>query len=221
MEYGGVLVRLLAFLLAAVILLLLCLALKAEVDFRYRRIEEEDNIDIHLRAFHGLWHIQYQIPTLQLEWEKGPQIEIDQVTKGKAEERKATTKARFRYIRRGWLYSVWLNVPRFLRCFKRLKSQFYRGIHCTAINWRIEIGYKDASHTAIAAGSFWTMFGFVLSHLYKQVTVEVPCPAMVVVPQFNKEGFLCDIQCIFHLRIGHIIFVGLNALRMYRLGIRG
>ena len=217
----GFLVRVLAFLLALAILLLLSLALKAEVDFRYRRIEEEDHIDIHLTAFHGLWHTQYQIPTLQLEWEKGPQVEMEQVAEGKGGKRQATTKTRFRYLRRGLLYRLWLRVPRLLRYLNRVKSQFYRGIHCKGINWRIEIGYKDAFQTAIAAGAFWTMFGFALSRLYRQVTVEVPCPALVVVPQFKKEGFLCDIRCIFQLRIGHIIFVGINLLRTLMRGIRG
>jgi len=214
-------VRVLAFLLAVAILLLLSLALKAEVDFRYRRIEEEDHIDIHFSAFHGLWHIQYQIPTLQLEWEKGPQLEIEQAAIGKAGKREATTKARFRYLRRGWLTRFWQKAPRLLRYLKRVKRQFYRGIHCKGINWRIEIGYQDASQTAIAAGAFWTMFSFALTHLYQQVTVEVPAPALVVVPQFKKEGFLCDLQCIFQLRIGHIIFGGINLLRMFKRGMRG
>lgn len=221
MEYGGVLVRVLAFLLAVVILMLLSLAIKAEVDFRYRRIEEEDNIDIHLRAFRGLWHLQYQIPTLQLEWEKGPQLEFEEVAKGKGGERQATTKARFRYFRKGYLIRLWLNIPRLLRYLNRVRIRFYRGIHCKSIKWRIEIGYKDAAQTAIAAGTFWTMLGFALSRLYNQVTVEVPCPELVVVPQFKKQGFLCDLQCIFDLRIGHIIFVGLMVLRTFKRGIRG
>lgn len=213
--------RVLAFLLAVAILLLLSLALKAEVDFRYRRIEEKDHIDIHFSAFHGLWHIQYQIPTLQLEWEKGPQLEIEQAAIGKAEKREATTKARFRYLRKGWLARLWQRAPRLLRHLKRVKQKFYRGIHCKGINWRIEIGYQDASQTAIAAGAFWTMFGFALAHFYQQVTVEVPVPALMVVPQFKKEGFLCDLQCIFQLRIGHIIFGGINLLRTFKRGIRG
>ena len=213
--------RVLAFLLAMIILLLISLALKAEVDFRYKRIEEEDHIEIDFRAFHGLWHTQYKIPTLQLEWEKGPQVEIEQVAVSKGGTRQATKKARIRYIRRGWLFRFWLNVPRLLRYINRVKQKFYRGIHCKAINWRIEIGYKDAAHTAIAAGTFWTMMGFALSHLYQQVTVEVSRPVLVVIPQFKKEGFLCDIRCIFHLRIGHIIFVGLSVVRIFRQGIRG
>lgn len=213
--------RVLAFLLAMIILLLISLALKAEVDFRYRRIEEEDHIEIDFRAFHGIWHTQYRIPTLQLEWEKGPQVEMEQVAITKGGTRQATKKTRIRYIRRGWLFRFWPNVPRLLRYINRVKQQFYRGIHCKAINWRIEIGYKDAAHTAIAAGTFWAMLGFALSRLYQQVTVEVRCPALVVIPQFKKAGFLCDIQCIFQLRIGHIIFVGVNVLRTLKRGIRG
>jgi len=214
-------VRVLAFLLAMIILALISLAMKAEIDFRYKRIEEEDHIEIDFRAFHGLWHIQYQVPTLQLEWEKGPQVEIEEVAIAKGGTRQATKKARVRYIRRGWLTRFWLNIPRLLRYINRVKQRFYRGIHCKALNWRVEIGYQDPAHTAMMAGAFWTMFGFALSHLYQQVTVEVRRPAVIVIPQFKKEGFLCDIQCIFQLRIGHIIFVGFNVLSTLRRGIRG
>lgn len=221
MMYGGVGVRVLAFLLAMLILILISFALKIRVDFRYRRIAEEDHIDINFRAFNGIWRAYYQIPTLQLEWEKGPQVEFEQVAESKGGVRKSTTKARVRYIRRGFLSRLWQNIPLITKHLNHLKSQFYRGIHCKSIDWRVEIGYKDACHTAIAAGSFWTMFGFALSYLYRQVTMEVKSPAIVVVPQFKKEGFFCDIQCIFHLRIGHIIFVGLRLLRTFKRGIRG
>ena len=213
--------RILAFLLAMIILLLISLTLKAEVEFRYRRIEEEDNIELDFHAFHGLWHTQYIIPTLQLEWEKGPQVEIEQVAITKGGTRKARTETRFRYIRRGWLLRFWPNIPQLLRSINRVKQQFYKGIHCKSIDWRIEIGCKEAAHTAIAAGTFWTMLGFAVSKLYQQVTVEVSRPSLVVIPQFNKTGFLCDIQCIFQLRIGHIIFVGFNILKILKRGIRG
>jgi len=214
-------VRILAFLLAMIILLLVSLTLKAEVNFKYTRIEEEDNIELDFCAFNGMWHTQYKIPTLQLEWEKGPQLEMEQVAITKGGTRKATTETRFRYIRIGWLLSFWPKIPQLLQSVNRVKQQFYKGIHCKAIDWRIEIGYKEAAHTAMAAGSFWAMLGFTLSKLYHQVTVDVSHPSLVVIPQFKKTGFLCDIQCIFQLRIGHIIFVGFNMLRILKRGIRG
>ncbi|AFM40772.1 Protein of unknown function (DUF2953) [Desulfosporosinus acidiphilus SJ4] len=213
--------RVLAFLLALAILFLFSLAIKAEVDFRYRRVEEKDHLEIDFRALHGIWHAQYQIPTLQLEWEKGPEIEVNQVSEEKGGTRKAKSDVRLRYIRLGWLYRLWPNVPNYLHQLAWVKKEFYHGIHCKAIKWRIEVGYKDAAQTAMAAGAFWSMFGFALARLYKQVIVEVQNPELVVVPQYKKEGFLCDIQCIFHLRIGHIIFVGFNAVRRFKRARRG
>jgi hypothetical protein len=201
--------------------MLLSLAAKAEVDFRYRRVNEEDHINIDFRAFHGLWHTQFQIPTLQLKWEGGPQVEVEQKSSGKGGTRKAKTKARFRYLRREWLLRLWPKIPRLLDYLKQVKNDFYRGIHCEKINWRVEIGLKDASQTAIAAGAFWSMFGFAMTHLYRQVTVDVSQPALIVIPQFKKEIFFCDLQCIFRLRIGHIIFVGFNLLRALKRGLRG
>lgn len=213
--------RVLAFLLALTILFLLSLAIKAEVDFRYRRVEEKDHLEIDFRALHGIWHTQYQIPTLQLEWEKGPELEIDQFAEGKGGRRKAKSSVRFRYLRGGWIYRLWPKLRNYVHQLVWLKNKFYGGIHCKTIKWRIEIGYKDAVQTAMAAGAFWSLFGFALARLYKQVIVEVKNPELVVVPQFKKEGFLCDIQCIFQLRIGHIIFVGFNAVRSFKRARRG
>jgi hypothetical protein len=214
-------VRVLAFLLAVIILLLLSLAIKVEVNFRYKRIEKKDYTEIDIRAFRGLWHIQFQIPSFQLEWEEGPQIEVEQVPKTKVAPRQEKKTLRMRYLRVEWLYRFWPQVPFLLRRINQIKRQLYRGIRCKAINWRIEIGLKDAADTAIAAGSFWTMIGFTLSNLYRKVTVEVRCPELAVIPQFEKQGFLCDFQCIFQSRIGHIIFVGINVLRTIRRGQRG
>lgn len=218
---GGVEVRVLAFLLANIILLLLSLAIKVEVDFRYRRIDEKDHIEIDVRAFRGLWHIQYQIPSLQLEWEKGPQIEVEQVTKTKDATRQEKKTLRIRYLQIERFYRFWQKVPSLLRFINRIKQQLYRGIRFKLINWRIEIGLKDAADTAIVAGTFWTMIGFALSSLYRKVTVEDRYPELAVIPQFNKPGFLYDFQCIFQTRIGHIIFVGMNVMSMIRRGIRG
>ena len=214
--------RVLAFLLALFILFLFSLALQAEIDFRYRRAEEKDHLEIDLRALRGILHTSLVIPSLQLEWEKGPQLEITEAnTEEQAVPKRQRTKARLRYVRRGWIAKYWPKIPGYVSQFSKVKKKFYRGIHCKEINWRIEIGYKDPAQTAIAAGMFWSAFGFALSRLYKQVRVEVRQPEVIVVPQFEKEGFLCDLKCIFQVRIGHIIFVGFSLLRIYQRARRG
>lgn len=211
--------RVLAFLLAMAILLLLSLAVKAEIDFRYKRIEGEDHIEIDLRALKGLWHFQYRIPSVNLAWEQGPQVEMEQVAEAAGGKRQARQIIKPRYIRRGWLLRVWPHVPGLLLEIKRLKRQFYQGIHCKKIDWRIEIGYADAAQTGLAAGAFWAMMGSAVSRLYRQVVVEAGNPSLLVVPRFKNPGFFCSIQCVFHLRIGHIIFVSYKVLRRIRRGV--
>lgn len=214
--------RVLAFLLALFIVFLFSLALQAEIDFRYRRAEEKDHLEIDLRALHGILHTSLVIPSLQLEWENGPQLEFTKANAGEqAVHKPQRTKARLRYVRRGWIAKYWPKIPGYVSHLNRIKKRFYRGIHCKGINWRIEIGCKDPAQTAIAAGLFWSAFGLALARLYKQVRVEVGQPEVMVVPQFEKEGFLCDLKCIFQVRIGHIIFVGFSLVRIYQRARRG
>ena len=214
--------RVLALLMAAVFWLIITMAIKAVVDFRYRRVEEHDHVEIKLTALGGLWKFKLTIPTVQLEWEKGPQLELKQkagsATGGRRESK---SKLRMRYFRRGLFYRLWPRIPALSSRLQQVKVRFYRGIHCTALEWRFEIGYPDPAHTALAAGALWAFSGLSVATLYRQVSVEVTRPVLEVVPQFQKQGFACDIHCIFHMRIGHIIFAGLNLIRTFKRGIRG
>ncbi|MDA8228149.1 MAG: DUF2953 domain-containing protein [Desulfitobacterium hafniense] len=216
--------RFIAFLLAGLILLLLSLAIRAVVDLRYQRLDEKDNLELHIEALGGLWKFYFQVPTIQLEWEKeeGPELELEQ--RGLAEtgeKMKGKTDLKVRYFRPYFFYKLWPKIPSFLYHLQRIKAKFYRGIHCTKIDWQVGIGYKDPDRTAIAAGALWGALGLSIARLYRQVTVKVLKPNLLVKPEFKKEGFSCDIHCIFHLRLGHIIFVGIELLRTFIRGQRG
>lgn len=213
--------RILALLLAGLIWIGLTLLVRATVDFTYYRREENDHIEIQLSALHGLWTFCMSVPTVKLEWEKGPQIEVQQASVAPSgEKRKGQSRIRFRYLRRGFLYRLVPQIPRILIRLQRAKNKFYRGIHCTYIHWKIIIGYEDPSLTAWAAGTFWSILGYSLARLYRQVTMETREPKLFVEPNFQKTGFSCDLHCIFKLRIGHIMFVGLDLIRAFVRGRR-
>lgn len=213
--------RILALLLASLIGLGLTLLVRATVDFHYRRQEENDHLEIKLSAVGGLWKFKFQIPSVKLEWEEGPQLEVKQQSQaGTGEKRKAKSKVRFRYFRRGFFFHLWPKIPGILFQLQRAKVKFYRGIHCTFLDWKVGIGYENAAYTAIVAGSFWSVLGYSLAKLYRQVTMDTEKPQISVVPDFNKPGFSCDIRCIFNLRIGHIMFVGLDLVRAFIRGQR-
>lgn len=213
--------RMVALILAMVFWLAISLAIKAEVDFRYRREDEKDHLEIRLRALYGLWKFKFQIPTLQLSWEKGPELSLEQETHSAVGKTKSKTKLRFRYLYSKFFLLIWPRLYSIFGHFQEVKARFYRAIHCKDLDWRIEIGHQDPAKTAILTGAFWAVLSMSLARLYRQITMEVPKPILNVVPRFQTPGFSCDIHCIFQLRIGHLIFAGINLLRIVRLGQRG
>jgi hypothetical protein len=214
-------VQILALLIAILIWIALTLRVRATVDFQYRRHGENDDLQIQLSALHGLWKFRLSVPTVQLEWEKGPQLEVQATSKAPSgEKRTAKNRLKFRYLRRGFILKLIPQIPAMLIRLQRAKKRFYRGIHCTFVDWQIAIGYKDPADTAVAAGAFWGMLGYSLARLYNQVTMDTKEPKIYVEPNFKKIGFACDIHCIFNLRIGHIMFVGLQLYRAFRRGQR-
>jgi len=214
--------RLMALLTAGLALMAIGLLLRAEVDFRYRRRAQKDHLEIKIQALAGWWRFRVEVPTLALGWEQGPQLEISQMTAAATGGRRThKTAARFRYVRRGLIYRLWSHSSSFLMQLQRIKRKFYRSIQCTHLDWRVEIGYANPVATALAAGAFWSMLGTMSARLYRQVTVRVQEPYLLVVPQFQKPGFACDFHCIFDVRIGHIIFAGFRLLwTLRRLGRR-
>jgi hypothetical protein len=221
MTLGGISLRILALLIAIFIWIALTLMIRATVDFQYCRREENDHFEIRLSALHGLWKFNLQVPTVQLEWEKGPQIQTQETSIAPTgEKRKSRNKIKFRYFNRGFFYHFIPQLPKMLIQLQRVKNKFYRGIHCTLVDWKVGIGYEDPAETAIVAGSFWGMLSYSLARLYRQVTMETKEPRIQVEPNFQKQGFRCTIHCIFNLRIGHIMFVGLDLVRIFMRGKR-
>lgn len=214
--------RILALFLAGLIWLLISLAIKAVVDFQYSRSEERDHLIVSIKALHGLWKFSVTLPTLQLEWEKGPELEVEQrIKSGTGSTRKAKHRVRFRYWRQGFFLRFWPRIPKILFELQNIKSKFYRGIHCQSLNWHFEIGFKDPVQTALTVGSLWAIFGSFVARLYRQVSMDTDRPYVQIIPQFQKPGFSCEIHCIFSLRMGHIIIAGLKLFRTVRRVRRG
>ncbi|AHF07310.1 DUF2953 domain-containing protein [Desulfitobacterium metallireducens] len=207
--------RILALLLASLIGLGLILLIRATVDFQYRRQAENDHLEIQMSAVGGLWKFKLQVPTARLTWEEGPQLEVLEETQAvTGEERDTKVNVRFRYFRRGFFYRLWPMIPRLLSKLNHIKVKFYRGIHCTLLDWKVKVGCKDAAYTAILAGNFWSMIGYSLAKLYRQVTMDTNHPQLSVIPNFNQPGFSCELHCVFKLRIGHIMVVGVDLIRL-------
>ncbi|NMA68600.1 MAG: DUF2953 domain-containing protein [Desulfitobacterium sp.] len=196
--------------------------IRGTVEFRYRRQKENDHIDIKLSALKGIWKFKMSIPTIDLAWENGPQLEAKEESEAPSgEKREGFQKLRFKYFREDFFYQLFPNIPSLLREFNRVKKKFYKGIICKDFSWEIEYGHENPALTALAAGGFWSMLGYSLARMYNTVTMEDSQPRIMVKPKFKNLGFSTDLHCIFKVRIGHIMVVGLDLAWIIVRRIRG
>lgn len=222
MDGGGINVQILAFFTALLIWFLLVMRIKGTVELYYRRQEEKDHVDLKISALKGIWQFKMSIPTINLAWEEGPQIETQEEAQAPSgEKRKGMQKLRVKYFRGEFFYQLIPNIPGLLIQFNRIKKKFYKGIICKEYSWEVEYGHENPAQTAIVAGGFWSMLGYSLARMYNTVTMEVSQPRIMVKPMFNNPGFSTDLHCIFKVRIGHIMVVGLEFLWIIVRRIRG
>lgn len=79
-------------------------------------------------------------------------------------------------------------------------------------DWETRVGSEDAAFTAVGTGLLWGLIGQVTGFL--QNRYEFSCrPVLSVIPTFGRSVLDTRLDCIFELRIGHIISAGLHEWR--------
>lgn len=77
--------------------------------------------------------------------------------------------------------------------------------------WETNLGARDAAQTAIMVGLFWGVLGHL--HAFLQNRYAFRCrPIFNVVPSFHRKVLDTCFDCIFELKIGHIMLAGLREL---------
>lgn len=79
--------------------------------------------------------------------------------------------------------------------------------------WVTRIGLDDAAATAIAAGGCWAAKSCIAAALWRRHCCPRVRPFIQVIPEYNQEVFHTDFECIFSVRLGHIIGAGIRLLR--------
>lgn len=106
-----------------------------------------------------------------------------------------------RHYYSSWSQLIWLN-----RKLHRLYRDFYRQVKVYSLHTSIQVGGRDAAETGLLTGAIWAFLGLMNGRMHRLVTVKKDQLSYHVQPCFEKETFLCKLNCILSLRISHIIF---------------
>ncbi len=92
-------------------------------------------------------------------------------------------------------------------------EKFLQRIICQRCRLFIGIGTGNPASSAILYGTIWMLLAKLYRDLRHQMQVNLKKPDLNVQARLNSSGWRIDFDCIFYLRLGHIISIGLSFLK--------
>jgi hypothetical protein len=177
------------------------------VHFRLLRRGEDDRITLTVA---WLRYLRYtvEVPLVDLlVQDTGPEIRLQTAASGRPE---AVADSASREIRIS-LASLWDSHQRYKRYTFALRY-LVRWTRISRFCWYSEIGTGEAHHTGLLTGIVWALKSTLTTGLFAR-TVLSEKPDLAVFPDYQQPRLNTFLDCIFKIRIGHIMIVALKAVR--------
>ncbi|HBS58018.1 MAG TPA: hypothetical protein DEA44_01985 [Firmicutes bacterium] len=201
---------------------LLCWLLPLHFHLYYGRQSADDHFVIRATALGSIVHYQLRIPVSQITDRKKslPWVETEIESRGGETE---THTLREQKKSRLWLLYALHNFEGVQKEIDRVLvllndyADFMRWatnkIRFERFYWVSRIGLEDAAETAVLVGGCWAIKSYIASALWHRHCCAETRPFIRVLPVYNQQVFHTDFECIFSIRLGHIIGAGIRLMR--------
>lgn len=189
--------RIHAAVLAAVLVLLLCLQVQVETKII---IKNRKNFSFCiLRFFRGLLRLRFNLSLGSKT--KGPLALVLRKTDSSLETETDAEQA-MRLIS---------FMMRQYRKHQIAIAYFNRKIIMSNFSVHSRVGVGDAAATALMTGAFYAVFQGIAQHLTLRYALKNS--SMLIRPYFEGSVFDLDLNCIIHIKFGHIMITGFKMLK--------
>lgn len=201
-----------ALLVISLILLLLFLT-RVRINFRYARIGRNDELVIKVCLLKGILCYRFKLPFVKIEKKRnGLVMKVRALLEGKRGRELKKEEEEMHLPELGTLMRMFSNFLNLLIMYLPIIRCLLEKTQIRKLSWRTEIGAGDPFYTGIAAGAAWSLKGALLSAFYRQLSSGAVMPEVAVRPNFVNSCFNTAFECIFEIRIGHIMLTGIKAL---------
>lgn len=180
-------------IIAIVLVLILILVLFSfvTVHFRLLRRGEDDRITLTVAC---LRYLRYTVEVPLVDLSSRPEAVADSAS---------------REIRIS-LASLWDSRQRYKR-YTFVLRYLVRRTRINRFCWHSEIGTGEAHHTGLLTGIVWALKSTLTTGLFAR-TVLLGKPDLAVFPDYQQPRLNTFLDCIFKIRIGHIMIAALKAV---------
>jgi hypothetical protein len=103
----------------------------------------------------------------------------------------------------------YLFLPRKYRRWVNVAAKLEGKGRFTRLVWRTVVGKQDPAATGMTMGLLWGIKGIATSFLQSGYVFKNP-PRIVAIPSFTGTTWETLLDCIFEIKIGHIILAGMK-----------
>lgn len=104
-----------------------------------------------------------------------------------------------------------LFLPKKVRSYLTVIGELENKGHFKKFEWKTSIGTGNPAQTAILLGTAWGVVGYFLAVLQNRYRFRCQ-PLLNVTPSFGQKVLDTCFDCIFELKIGHIMLAGFKEL---------
>ncbi|WP_309479815.1 DUF2953 domain-containing protein [Brevibacillus agri] len=182
----------------------------------YSRKEEDDQLEVEITVWHGLFSRRYEIPMLLFKVSPaGPELvaQVDTIQQGSKIQEKVKDFTR-RQVKE--LYHNYRELVDRVRDLLPLIKDLCKQIHCTKLEWHTLLGTGQAAETGALTGIIWGVKSVIVGVLSHSISLRA-MSAMSVQPVWNAAVIQTTFRCVFHFYLGHFLLSLLKiALRIRR-----
>lgn len=176
-----------------------------EICLHYHKKGIDEELNVRFNILWNLIKLKKDLPYIISKIKKiipyfTPRAELEESDTGKVKKEKKftlTSKELLKYI------------VKIAKVFRRA-NYVIRSIRCKNFSIKAELAGEDAATIGIITGILWAMYGLIIIPVMSKIYFANTQPEISIIPKFNHEKFFTiELDCIFTLKIGHIIIIGL------------
>ncbi|WP_157841524.1 DUF2953 domain-containing protein [Jeotgalibacillus soli] len=169
------------------------------VHIRFNKTGEKDFLKIKLKLFNGLYRKRVEIPLI-----KSKRISLSYEKRSdKGEENKKFTYDDVQHIQSK--YEEYLQI---MKNGRRLMETLIRKVSVDKLQTEIRFGVNEADWTAYITSFIWTFHSW-LRLFFEKKMIMTCTPQHSVYPLFGGSVFQMQLSCMFSIRLGHLIKIGI------------
>ncbi|MBM7564439.1 DUF2953 domain-containing protein [Paenibacillus sacheonensis] len=191
-----------------IFLLLLAIALSPVViRGRIKRVGEDDDAELRIRALFGVVHYHWQLPEMKVQglgMELKRELTAENIGGSDSSVKKSSVNASSIVQSINWTHALLRHTDDLLGWVRRTLNH----IRITEWKWTSAVGTGDAMWTAMLTGMAWSAKTTVIGVLSQLIRLQTD-PEMTVQPVYQQAYFSTEGQFTAKVSFGYAIFAGI------------